>query len=281
LQLAAKADAVVIAAGFDATSETEDWDRAFGLPPGQEELIQKIAAANKNTIVVMTSGGAVDTTKWLDGTAALLQAWYPGQEGGTALAEILFGEVNPSGHLPATFEQRWEDNPVHDSYYPEPGTNRVTYKEGVFVGYRGYEHTGTKPLFAFGYGLSYTSFKYGDLAVKRAAAGSDSLYEVSFNVTNTGGRAGATVPQLYVADVEASAPRPPKELKGFTKVSLQPGETRKVTLPLNARAFAFYDVKAGQWRAEAGAFQLLVGESSDQPALKVDVSLDKTILIKN
>src|SRR5207245_10261797 len=129
-------------------------------------LIQERAAANKNTIVVMTSGGSVDMNAWLDRVPTLVQAWYPGQEGGTALAEILFGDVNPSGRLPVTFERRWEDNPVHDSYYPESGTNRVVYKEGVFLGYRAYQHNGTKPLFPFGFGLSYSTFKYGNLTIK-------------------------------------------------------------------------------------------------------------------
>ena len=128
-----------------------------------------MAAANKNTIVVMTSGGSVDMSAWVDRVPALLEAWYPGQQGGTALAEVLFGEVNPSGRLPVTFERRWEDNPVHDSYYPEADTKRVVYKEGVFVGYRGYEQAGTKPLFPFGSGLSYTTFKYSNLSIKPIA----------------------------------------------------------------------------------------------------------------
>src|SRR5947208_6455108 len=168
-KLAAKADVVVLAVGFDPETETEGSDRTFRLPPGQEQLIQEIAAANHNTIVVITSGGAVGMNSWLDRIPAVLQAWYPGQEGGAALAEILFGDVNPSGRLPVTFERRWEDNPAHDSYYPEASTNRIAYKEGVFVGYRGYEHRGTKPLFPFGYGLSYTPFKYSNLAIKSVA----------------------------------------------------------------------------------------------------------------
>src|SRR5206468_524070 len=145
-KLAAKADAVVLAVGFDPETEGEGSNRTFRLPPGQEQLIQEIAAANHNTIVVITSGGAVDMTSWVDRVAGVLQAWYPGQEGGTALAEILFGDVNPSGRLPVTFERLWSDNPVHDSYYPRAGTNRIDYKEGVFVGYRGYEGKNTKPL---------------------------------------------------------------------------------------------------------------------------------------
>lgn len=278
-QLAAKVDAVVVAVGFDAASETEDWDRSFQLPPGQDELIRKIAAANKNTVVVVTSGGAVDSSGWLDRVPGLVQAWYLGQEGGTALAEVLSGSVNPSGRLPATFERRWDDNPVHDSYYPEAGTNRVSYKEGVFVGYRGYEQRGVQPQFAFGSGLSYTTFKYDALTIAPSKSAGN-LYDVSFTVQNTGARAGAVVPQLYVADVNAGVPRPKKELKGFTKVALQPGESRKVTLPLNARSFAFYDVAAKQWRAEAGAFQVLIGDASDKIVLQGDLELARPITLQ-
>lgn len=275
-QMAAKADAVVIAVGYDSATETEDWDRSFSLPPGQDELIRKLAGANRNTIVVVTSGGAVDTTQWLSATPALLQAWYPGQEGGTALAEILFGDVNPSGKLPATFERRWQDNPVHDSYYPAAGTDQVIYKEGVFVGYRGYEQQGTQPLFAFGHGLSYTTFRYHDVAIKPATAAGH-LYEVSFSVTNTGSRPGAAVPQVYVSEDNARVARPLKELKGFTKLTLRPGETRNVTVPLNARAFSYYDAKAKRWRADAGTFSILVGSSSAQIEIEAEVKLPRSI----
>ncbi len=268
--LAARADAVLVAVGFDPESESESGDRSFTLPIGQDELIREMAAANKNVIVVVTSGGSVDTRDWLDRVPALFEAWYPGQEGGTALAEILLGEVNPSGRLPISFERRWEDNPAHDSYYPEPGTRRVVYKDGVFVGYRGYEHNGTKPLFSFGYGLSYTQFRYANLAIRPAApaASSGTLYEVSFDVTNTGTRAGADVPQIYIADTHAKVLRPAKELKAFSKVSLRPGETKRVTVPLDGRAFSYYDQNAKRWHADPGEFDVLVGRSSEQIELR-------------
>ncbi|HEX7174478.1 MAG TPA: glycoside hydrolase family 3 C-terminal domain-containing protein, partial [Pyrinomonadaceae bacterium] len=193
--LAARADVVIVAAGFDPESESEAADRTFRLPPGQEELIRELTAANRNTVVVLTSGGGVDMGAWVERVPALVEAWYPGQEGGTALAEILLGDVNPSGRLPVTFERRWEDNPAHASYYPEGDTKRVVYKEGVFVGYRGYEKTGARPLFPFGHGLSYTTFRYGNLSVKpvvgRGAEDSGPRYEVSFDVRNTGAREGA------------------------------------------------------------------------------------------
>ena len=275
-RLAAKADAVVLALGFDPETETEGSDRTFRLPPGQEQLIQEIAAVNKNTVVVITSGGAVDMSSWLDRVPAVLQAWYPGQEGGTALAEILFGDVNPSARLPVTFERRWEDNPAHDSYYPDALTNRIAYKEGVFVGYRGYEHIGTKPLFPFGYGLSYTTFRYNNLNVTQAITKSGGLNSwaclVSFDVTNTGRREGAEVAQVYVTDRHSKTPRPAKELKGFVKVSLRAGETKRVTVTLDRRAFSYYDIDIKQWRADPGDFDILVGSSVEEILLKGKVA---------
>ena len=282
-KLAAKADVVVVAVGFDPQSETEGADRTFHLPPGQDELIQEMAAANKNTIVVLTSGGGADMNAWLDRVPALLEAWYPGQEGGKAAAEILFGDVNPSGRLPATFERRWEDNPVHDNYYPAAGSNRVIYKEGVFVGYRGYEHNGTKPLFPFGYGLSYTSFQYGNLAIRPVDANTKNngfsapLYQVSFDVTNTGTRAGADVAQIYVAQAHAKVPRPAKELKGFARINLKPGETKTATVILDGRAFSYYDGDTNKWRADPGEFQILVGRSSQDIELHSGLTLSADV----
>ena len=269
--IAAKADLVVLAVGFDSESETEGGDRTFALPTGQDELIREIAAVNPKTVVVVTSGGAVDMRNWLDRVPAVIQAWYPGQEGGTALAEILVGEVNPSGRLPATFEKQWEDNPSHDSYYPDPGTSRVVYRNGVFVGYRGYEHNGTAPLFPFGFGLSYTNFRYSALALKPLAGPGN--FEVSFSVTNSGARAGAEVPQVYVGDGHAGVPRPPKELKGFARVMLQPGESTTVKVTLNARSFSYFDVPRGHWVADPGTFDILVGGSSARIELTGKITL--------
>jgi len=279
-KLAAKADVVVVAAGFDPETESEGADRTFDLPPAQDELIEAMAAANKNTIVVVTSGGNVDMNGWLGHVPALIEAWYPGQEGGTALAEVLFGDVNPSGRLPVTFERRWEDNPTSDSYYPAAGTNKVVYKEGVFVGYRGYEKNNTRPLFPFGFGLSYTSFSYGKLSVTQGTTkgGSPESWwaEVSFDVTNTGKRAGAEVAQVYVGDTNSKVQRPAKELRGFAKIELKPGETKRVKVMLNQRALSYYDVNAKQWRAEPGDYSVLVGRSSDQIELRGKVTFTGT-----
>jgi beta-glucosidase len=270
--LAARVDVVVIAVGFDGSSESEGSDRTFRLPPGQDELIQAMAAANERTVVVMNSGGAVDINGWLDHVPALLQAWFPGQEGGTAVAEILFGTVNPSGRLPASFERRWQDNPAHDYYYPEPGTPRIVYEEGIFVGYRGYEKNGVAPLFPFGHGLSYTTFKYSNLALSPEKT-DDGKVQVTFDLTNTGSRNGAEVAQVYVADTHSNVPRPPKELKGFAKVELQPGETKHVTVELNRRSLSYYDVDEKAWRAEPGMFDVLVGRSSTMIELRGKLTL--------
>lgn len=263
-KLAAIAEVVVLAVGFGPETEGEGADRTFRMPPGQDELVRQIAAINKNVIVLITAGGAVDMTPWLDSVPVVLQTWYPGQEGGTALAEILFGNVNPSGRLPVTFERQWEDNPVHDNYYPSDSTKHVAYKEGVFVGYRGYEHNGTKPLFPFGYGLSYTTFAYRNLSVARAG----NNVAVSFDITNSGKREGDEVAQVYVGDTHANVPRPAKELKGFVKTHLRPGETRHVTVKLDRRSFSYYDINLKQWHIDPGEFDILVGQSVEQIELR-------------
>jgi beta-glucosidase len=262
--LAAKADVVIVAAGFDPETESEGADRTFHLAPGQNELIQELVAANRNTVVVVTSGGGVDMQPWLDRVPTVIQAWYPGQEGGTALAEVVFGDVNPSGRLPVTFERRWEDNPAHDSYYPAPDTKRVVYREGIFLGYRGFDHNGTKPLFPFGYGLSYTTFAYRNLSVigPTTVTGSPGKVQVQFDLTNTGKREGAEVAQVYVGSKGAPVPRPAKELKGFAKINLRPGETRRITVTLDRRAFSYYDDATKQWRADPGQYDVLVGRSA-------------------
>ncbi len=175
------------------------------------------------------------------------------------MAEILFGEVNPSGHLPATFERRAEDNPTFNTYYPEGDANRIVYKEGIFVGYRGYEKNGVKPLYPFGFGMSYTTFGFSNLKVQ-AGAGSD-LATVDFDVTNSGQRPGAEVAQVYVSDTHAKVPRPMHELKGFERVQLAPGETKHVSVPLEARAFAYWDERGKHWTIDPGRFTVSVGDS--------------------
>ena len=268
--MAAEADAIVVAAGFDESTESEGADRSFRLPPGQDELIAAMLEANARTVVVMTSGGAVDMDAWIDAVPAVLQAWFPGQEGGTAIAEILLGVVNPSGRLPATFERRLDDNPAYAFYYPRPGTLEIEYGEGIFVGYRGFDANDIEPLFPFGHGLSYTRFGYDKLSISPDNT-SDGRVTVSFDLTNAGRRAGAEVAQVYVADSHSAVPRPPRELKGFAKVWLEPGETRRVSVDLDRRSFAYYDVAAADWQGTPGSFRIFVGSSSRDIELEGDV----------
>ena len=208
---------------------------------------------------------------WIDHVAALLEAWYPGQEGGAAVAQLLFGESNPSGRLPISIERRWEDNATHDSYYPKNGSKKVEYSEGVFVGYRHFDKSMVKPLFPFGYGLSYTSFAYKNLTI--SSPSSDQQVSVAFDVTNTGTRAGADVAEVYVGDRHAPVPRPIKELKGFKRVSLNPGETKNVVVKLDRRAFSCYDIKSHSWTVAPGDFDLFVARSAADIALTGKVTL--------
>lgn len=274
---AKNADVVVLCLGFDERTESEGSDRTYALPADQQELLREVVSANRNTILVLTAGGSVATEGWIEKVPAMLHTWYLGQEGGTALAKILFGEVSPSGKLPISWERRWEDSPVYGSYYdPKPEVGRggdkahndgsarghVEYKEGVFLGYRHFDRSQTKPLFPFGYGMSYTSFAYSTLTVSPASLKGDAPVTVSFDVKNTGNRAGAEVAELYVADGHAKVERPVKELKGFAKVALKPGETKRVTVQLDRRALSYYDVPRKAWTADPGVFTILVGSSS-------------------
>jgi beta-glucosidase len=271
-EIAARADVVVVAAGFEPMTESEGYDRTFQLPAGQDELIAAVRAANKRVVVALTSGGGVDMTKFVDHVPAVIETWYAGQEGGTALAEILFGDVTPSGKLPVTFERHLEDGAAATSYYPD-ANKRIAYKEGVFLGYRHFDQAGKKPLFPFGHGLSYTRFKYAALKVAPETMTGDAPVTVSFDVTNVGARRGAEVAQLYVGDRHAPVPRPPKELKGFAKIDLQPGETRRVRLTLDRRALSYFDVGTKQWRAAPGTFDLMIGSSSRQIELTGKLTL--------
>ena len=253
-------DAAVVCVGFDNGSEGEGSDRSFELPDAQDELIRDIAAKNPNTIVVLNSGGNIDMHRWLDKVPALLHAWYPGQEGGNALADILFGDVNPSAKLPVTFEARKEDNPAYDFYPSSDDGVTVRYAEGIYVGYRGYDHFGVTPLFPFGFGLSYTEFKYADLRIEQEESGG--AVTVSFDLTNIGKKAGAEVAELYVLPEHPAIDRPPKELKGFEKVFLAPGETKHVVMNLDERSFAYFDPARSNWRTDPGTYEIAIGASS-------------------
>jgi beta-glucosidase len=260
--LAKQADAAVVCVGFDHVSEGEGFDRPFAMPALLEQLVLEVASVQENTIVVLTSGGNVDMNRWLDRVGGLLFVGFPGQQGGQAIAEILFGIVNPSGKLPVTFEKRLEDRSSFASYHDADGDRRVQLSDGVFTGYRHLDQQGIEPRFPFGFGLSYTSFAYENLQLSRSSIGSSENLTVSLDVVNTGSRRGAEVVEVYVRDVEATVPRPAKELKGFAKLWLDPGERKRVVVELGPRAFAFYDVVREDWLVEPGDFELLVGASS-------------------
>jgi len=259
--VAAGCDAAVVCAGLCNLHEGGTLDRAdIALPGRQAELIRAVARANPRTIVVLYGGNPLEMRSWLAGVPAVVQAWYPGQEGGNALARALFGDVNPSGRLPVTIPVRARDHAAWKNY---PGENdTVRYAEGVFIGYRHFDRAGIEPVFPFGYGLSYTRFAYRKLrlSARRVRRGDPLRAEVE--IRNTGRRAGQEVVQLYVRDVEAGVPRPPWELRGFQKVALKPGETRKATFDIEPRDLAFYDAAAGSWRIEPGRFEIRVGPHS-------------------
>ncbi len=289
-QFAALADVVVLAVGFNPPTEGEGHDRTFTLPPGQDALIEQVASANPHTVVLATGGGGFDTSRWLDKVPVLLHLYYPGQEGGTAVAQILFGQHNPEGKLPVSFDRSWDENPSAKWYYGDPGGNttlhtigedgkpletaieHIQYGDKLMVGYRYWTTTGKHPLFPFGFGLSYTTFSFSNLQAPRSAA-SGSTVPVSFDVTNTGSVAGAEVAELYVSDPSAKADRPERELKGFQKARLAPGETQHFTLTLDARAFSYWNESAHKWTIDPGNFVLHVGDSSENTPLSADIDL--------
>jgi beta-glucosidase len=266
VELAKRSDVVLFFAGYPDAFESEGNDRPnMDLTGKQDELIAAVAAANPKTVVVLNAGSPVNMP-WAEKVAAIVEAYYPGQENGHAVAAVLLGEVNPSGKLPVTFPKRLEESPafINASY---PGAREVNYGEGIFVGYRYFDKVNVEPLFPFGFGLSYTTFKYSDLKLPRTVKAGQPV-NVSLTVTNTGHVAGKETVQLYVADSESSLPRPPKELKGFVKVDLKPGASKTVTFTLDYRSMAFYDSHKKDWVAEPGEFQVLVGSSSRDIRLK-------------
>jgi beta-glucosidase len=272
--LAATSDVAIVCVGFGGDWQSEGFDRSsMDLPGKQDILVEQIAAANPRTIVVLNTGSPI-TMPWLEKVAAIVQAWYPGQECGNAIADVLFGDTNPSGKLPQTFPTRLEDTPTYTDF---PGENGKTYYgEGIFVGYRYYDKKKVAPMFPFGFGLSYTTFDYGPLSLSAKEIGPDDTLQVSVEVTNAGQRAGKEVVQLYVRDQQASLQRPEKELKAFAKVQLEPGERKAVTMTIARDALAYYDDLAHEWVAEAGEFEVLVGTSSQDIRGKATFTLTDT-----
>jgi beta-glucosidase len=271
IRLAKTSDVVVLSVGFDEHSESEGYDRTYELPFGQPELIRAITAANHRTIVVLTAGGSVATRDWIERVPTLLQSWYPGQQGGSALAKILLGSVSPSGKLPISWEKRLADNPAN--YKEQSSTTDVPYQEGLFLGYRYYDTSETKPLYPFGFGLSYTSFVFSGLRVTTAPAPAEKRLSLSFEVRNNGNMEGAEVAQIYVGEVASKVKRPRKELKGYDRVSLKPGESRRIDVGLDARAFSYWDTQTHGWKLDPGRFVIYVGDSSANTPLQEEVTV--------
>ena len=269
---AAKADAAVIVVGRSAKLESEGFDiKSLDLPAGQDDLIEAVSKVNKNAVVVINAGGPVVMSRWIANVPAILDLWYGGQEGGNAIADILFGDANPSGKLPVSFVKEWKDSPAYGHY---PGENlQVEYAEGIYVGYRYFDKHKVEPLFPFGYGLSYTKFDYSDLKVSPDHVAPGKPVEVRLRVHNGGSRSGAEVVELYVHDGHSSVDRPTQELKGFRRVDLAPGETKDIHFTLDRGAMAFYSAAKKDWVAEPGQFDVLAGSSSRDIKLKGSFNL--------
>ncbi|MBO4341199.1 MAG: glycoside hydrolase family 3 C-terminal domain-containing protein [Bacteroidales bacterium] len=273
------ARAVVLALGFHRTIEHEGEDRPFELPAGQDALVEEVLQYNSNVVAVVYGGGEFGAP-WIERVPGVLMVWYPGQCGGRAVADLLSGKVSPSGRLPITFWGALDKNPAQKWYYPVespyPGNEQyrdpfkyADYAEGVFLGYRGVEHFGVEPLYPFGYGLTYSSFEYSSLAVKKMRDGG---FDVSFTLKNTGSVEAAEVAQVYVAQLEPSLPRPERELKGFAKIRLAPGETQRVTVHLDSESLSHWDIYTHSWVTDPGKYIIQIGSSSR------DILLEKEIV---
>jgi len=274
----ADADAVVLGVGFNYDTEKEDADRTYELPEGQNELIVSVAEANPRTVVVVYSGGEIDVNPWMDKVGALIMGWYSGQEGGTALARLLSGKVSPSGRLPFTFWGTLEANPASYAVsrpYGETNKTRfdkypfVEYNEGIFIGYRGMEHFGVKPMFPLGYGLTYTQFEYSGLSVARSGDG----VKVNFVLRNTGSMEAAEVAQVYISAVDSPVLKADLELAGYEKVSVAPGEEKSVSIVIPRSAFSHYCVESHSWKEDSGSYKILVGASALDIKLSSEVKI--------
>jgi beta-glucosidase len=269
VETAKKADYVLLTVGTTSKIETEGRDRDdLILPNAQDELIEKVAAVNKNTIVVLTNGSPVLMDKWINKVKGVVETWFPGVEGGNAITDVLLGNYNPSGKLPVTFPHKWEDCSAYPTY--NVLKERTYYADDIYVGYRHFDKFGIEPLFPFGYGLSYTTFGYSGLNV---TSSDSSTFNVIFNIKNTGSVKGEEVAQVYVSSHGLNVERPVKELKGFAKVALNPGETKTVTVKLNRNAFAYYSEKNAEWIVDAGSYKIAVGSSSRDLKLQSDIDV--------
>jgi beta-glucosidase len=277
-EVAAQADTVILFAGLPDRYESEGYDREhLRMPENHRVLVEAVAEVNRNIIVVLSNGSPIEMP-WIGNVRGILESYLGGQALGGAIADLLFGDANPSGKLAESFPKQLSDNP---SFLNFPGEgDKVEYKEGIFVGYRYYDTKKVEPLFPFGFGLSYTTFEYSNLSISQKEIQDTETVAVSVIVKNTGDRAGKEIVQLYVKDVKSSVNRPEKELKGFEKVDLQPGEEKTVTFLLNKRAFAYYNVEMKDWHVETGEFEILVGESSQEIVLNESIVVQSTVSIR-
>ncbi|MFP4662384.1 MAG: beta-glucosidase [Halanaerobiales bacterium] len=275
VSIAKESEVTVIFAGLPDRYESEGYDRTtLAIPPNQQYLIEKIAEVQENVVVVLSNGSPVEMP-WIDKVNGILEGYLGGQASGGAVADVLFGEVNPSGKLAETFPVKLSDNP---SYLNFPGEgDKVEYREGIFVGYRYYDSKDIKPLFPFGYGLSYTEFEYSDLSISKKEITDQEELTVTLKVKNTGKYKGKEIVQLYVRDVESSVIKADKELKGFAKVELEPAEEKTVSFTLSKRSFAYYNTDIEDWYVESGEYQILIGSSSRDIRLTETVNVQSTV----
>ncbi|MBE7150467.1 glycosyl hydrolase [Bacillus mycoides] len=275
-KIAERADTAVLFVGLPDRYESEGFDRKhLQMPENHVQLIEAIAEVQSNIVVVLSNGAPIEMP-WIGKVKGILEGYLGGQALGGAIADLLFGDANPSGKLAETFPEVLSDNP---SYLNFPGEgDKVEYKEGVFVGYRYYDAKNIEPLFPFGFGLSYTNFEYSNLSINKKEITDTDTVSISMNVKNTGSRAGKEIVQLYIKDVESSMTRPEKELKGFEKVELQPGEEKTVSFTLNKRSFAYYNVELKDWHVETGEFEILVGKSSKEIVLHDSMYVQSTTI---
>ena len=268
VEAAKNSDAAIIFAGTSNNFESEGFDRKDLILPGdQDKLIEEVARVNQNTIVVLISGSPVLMSDWIGNVKGVVEAWFNGGEIGNAIADVLTGKYNPSGKLPITFPKKWKDCSAYPYYMKQDSVTK--YGDGIFVGYRHFDKNNIEPLFPFGYGLSYTNFEYNNFKLNHNR---DEVI-ASFDLKNTGKVAGSEIAQLYVRDVESSVERPVKELKGFSKVRLNPGETKNVKISLNKNAFMFFDPQIEKWTLEPGEFEIMIGSSSRDIHLKDKITL--------
>ena len=278
-------DAAVVVVGRNYEYEGEGFDPYFELPEEQKALVNKVYKANKNTIVVMHGGGGMDMMPWANKVPAILHAWYSGQFGGQALAEILYGDVNPSGRLPISLDKKLANNPSYasysdpDDYVGDDAQTEMSYSEGLFFGYRGYDASNKKPLYPFGFGLSYTDFDFSSLKLTHKRVSDSETMYAKFKVTNNGSKAGYAVPQLYIAPLQTSVERPTHELKGFSKIYLEAGESKWVSIPLNTRSFAHYVQSSDSWDVDKGLYRIEVGDSSDNILLSNTMKAKQKIVL--